>query len=219
MRRTRQLTSPRRRKVAWTVACGTLLAGGCARGPGGSSSGAAAPPSDADRAAPAATQPTTLPAPLAPPAITYENRDRGIRLEYPGDWQPAKSEDYVLKVVHTGQGAGAGAEMTLDVPNLPPHVPGFIPLGMVEKGYLDDLRQNFPSLKVLQRSDYAVAGARGRLVRSTWTTAGGEERAEDALLMVHGDHVYILRLAGSPAAVEAQRPIFDETARSIRWMK
>jgi hypothetical protein len=208
------------RQAWWAALAGALLAGGCARGPGGNRSGAAAPTSDADRAPPAATQPTTMPAPLAAPPMTYEDRARGVRLEYPGDWHCARSEDYVLRVLPPGaQPDEGGVEMTLDVPSLPPHVPGFIPLGMVEKGYVDDLRQNSSSFKALERSDSAVPGARARLVRSTWTATAGEERAEDALLMVHGDRVYILRLTGPAAAVEAQRPVFDETARSVRWLK
>jgi hypothetical protein len=193
--------------VAVTLA---LLACGCARGPGGQAAGSPPPA--------ATTQPTTQPAVLAPPPVLYENRDRGIRLEYLGDWQRVTSADYVLRVVPAGQ-SGGEIELTLDVPDLPPHLPGMIPLGLVEKGYLDDLKKNHTGLNVLGRSDHAVPGARARLARSTWPTADGGLWAEDALVMVHGDRVYILRLTGPAAAVEAQRPAFDETARSIRWIK
>lgn len=202
-----------RRRVKWLVAGAVLIAGaGCVRRSGG-------PAAQADRTAPPAAPATTQPAeataaapesPLLPPTLTFESR--GVRFDYPGDWQPRPSDDYVLKLV-----GSSGSEMTLDVPALPPHLPGLIPLGMVENGYLDDLKQSYPGLKIDERSDHAVPGARARLVRSTWPVGDGTDRAEVALLMVHGDHVYILRLTGPAPQVAAARPVFDETARSIRW--
>jgi hypothetical protein len=216
----RSLQSP-----AWiAVGVSLLTCAGCARGSGGKAAGSAPPAPDAERATPAATtQPTTQPAALAAPPLVFEDRDHGIRMEYPGDWRPIANTDYVLRVMPAAGEPGDTAELTLDVPDLPPHVPGMIPLALVEKGYLDDLKKGHPGLTVLERSEQAVPGARARLVRASWPTtgaaAGGKAWAENALVMVHGDHVYILRLTGPADAVEAHRPVFDEAARSIRWVK
>jgi hypothetical protein len=192
-----------------------LVAVSCVRHHASSSTGSA--PAEADRSAPILTTQPAAPSPLVPPAVAFEDRSTGIRLEYPGDWQPREHGDYALRIAPAGQ-ASAGAEITLDIPALPPHLPGMIPLGLVEKGYVDDLKQSFPGLRVEERSDHRVPGAHARLVRSAWQADGGE-RAEVALLMVHGDHVYILRLTGPAGDVASARPIFDQTSRSIRWAR
>jgi hypothetical protein len=36
--------------------------------------------------------------------------------------------------------------ISLDVPKLPPHIPGLIPIGSVRNGYLDDLKKSVGKL-------------------------------------------------------------------------
>ena len=108
--------------------------------------------------------------------------------------------------------------VSLNVPPLPFHIPGMIPMGLVEDGYVDDLKQQHPGLHVEERGRQTVAGTEARGVRTTWQE-GGRSYAEAALLLVHGDRVYILRADAPADAFGRVREVFDAVAGSIRWLK
>ena len=66
--------------------------------------------------------------------------------------------------------------VSLEVPKLPPHIPGLIPLGSVVGGYIDDLKKQHPGVKVDDPSTNPANG-RGRRGRRG---AGGETPANGA---------------------------------------
>ena len=134
-----------------------------------------------------------------------------IRLSYPSRWSRASSDEYVLKLVSPAPG---DASISLDVPKLPPHVPGFIPLGLVVNGYIDDLKKQHAGVVVSDPASMKVAGANARRVTSTWIDAGGQSRAEHAVLTVHGDRVYIFR-ANDPDEDALQAS--DKILSSVKW--
>src|SRR5436190_2081500 len=75
----------------------------------------------------------------------FERPDLGVRLEWPEGWAQHKSADFVLLLRPAAKGRGDEASapsLSLDVPDLPPHIPGMIPIGSVRNGYLDDLRKS-----------------------------------------------------------------------------
>lgn len=156
------------------------------------------------------------------PGGTFDRPDLGIRLAWPDGWATRKSEEYELVLVPSPARGRNGAEVTsisLDVPDLPPHIPNMIPIGQVRKGYLDDLRKAVGALHVEDLSPPSVGGATARFVRCTWADKQGRADQETALLMVHADHVYILR-ARSPADAEPEtRAAFDAIVKSMQWKK
>src|SRR5205823_273447 len=92
--------------------------------------------------------------------------------------------------------------ISLDIPDLPPHPPGMIPIGMVRDGYVKDLRkQAGGKLSSGMQTAPQIPNAKTQLVRSTWNTSSGS-LLELGLVFVRDDHVYILR-ARSPAGAEA----------------
>lgn len=148
---------------------------------------------------------------------TFVEPSTGVRVEYPADWERRPSADYVLLIVPPN-GDPNNAQVSLDVPDLPAHIPGWIPIGMVRNGYADDLRKAHPGARVQDLPPPAVAGAKTRLVRSEWTE-GSTARQETALLIVRGDHVYIVRGTSGPDQADAVRAAFDQVVRSIAWTR
>jgi len=107
--------------------------------------------------------------------------------------------------------------ISVDIPDLPPHIPGLIPLGLVVNGYVDDLREQYAEVTVEARAPTKLAGANARRVKSRWR-AGSRAYAEDAVLAVHGDRVYILRLTADAAEYPSQRPTFEDVLQSLQWL-
>ncbi len=147
--------------------------------------------------------------PAAPLPASAEFASHGVRLRYAPPWSPADNANYVLMLVDP---ARPGLTISLDVPKLPPHVPGLIPLGMVVNGYVDDLKKQHPGVAVSDALATRVAGANAKRVRSTW-----DSQSEEAVLTVHGDRVYILR-ANSPVADAASATeLLDAILGSVKW--
>ncbi|HEX2971914.1 MAG TPA: DcrB-related protein, partial [Tepidisphaeraceae bacterium] len=128
-------------------------------------------------------------------------------------WTTKPSQDYVLMLV-----SAAGQSISLDVPDLPVHLPGMIPIGLVKNGYLDDLRKRVGSLTVVEDAPRQFPDANAHLVHTTWSN-GGQEFVEVTQLFVHNDRVYIIRSDSTADAYEATRAAFDAVVQSIRWIK
>ena len=157
---------------------------------------------------------TTLPAAAGTPIV---RPDLGVQLVQPAGWVAQPSSDFVLLIRPAGSSEMLPA-ISLDVPELPFHIPGLIPMGAVRSGYLDDLRKQVGAITVEDLPPPDADGATGRLVRSTWQ-AGGQAVRETALLLVHDDRVYILRARAGEADEARVRGAFDEIVRSMRWVK
>lgn len=197
--------------LAWPMACWPNVDANSVERPGGRADKGKTDKGKTEP--PAATRPGPA---TAPATVEYRNEKQGIRLQYPSDWSPKEDKDYVLKLVPAGR--DEGRRITFDVPDIPPHIPGMITLGRIEKGYLDDLKKDHPGLKVEESEDEAVPGGKGRLVRSTWAEKK-DAKMDVALLMMRGEHVYILAADGNAATFDAVRATFDAIAKSLRWTK
>jgi hypothetical protein len=159
-------------------------------------------------------------APLGAPATVFARPDLGVELTQPAGWAARPNKDYVLLLRPASANGAEAPEISLDVPDLPFHIPGMIPIGAVRSGYLDDLRKQVGQMTVEDLPPPDVGGAAARMVRSTWHPAGGGLGvSETALLMGHGDRVYILRGRADEAHAGETRAGFDEIVRSIKWVK
>ena len=143
----------------------------------------------------------------------FASEAHGVRLSYPGEWWPVACDDYVLKLVHQG----LEQSISLDVPKLPPHVPGFIPLGMVVNGYVDDVKKKHPGVSISQPEAKKVSGANARRVTSRWKDADGQEHSEHAVLTVHDDRVYIFRANAPAAGIARVRQALDVILATVTW--
>jgi len=156
---------------------------------------------------------TTVPS-TAPATAPSEFQDPAglLRIEYPADWQVHPDPDYVLSLVSGPQ------TFTLDIPDLPPHIPGMIPLGLVVNGYKDDLRKSHAGVKIDEETPPAIPKARSRRLRSSWSEKNVSV-AEIATLIVHGDHVFILRIVMPADQLSAARNDYNRIIDSLRWLK
>jgi len=143
----------------------------------------------------------------------------GLQLAYSSEWQSAPSgdADYALMLVpRDGAGGSADVSLSVDIPKLPPHIPGMIPLGSVVRGYIDDVKQQHPDVHVEQPVPAKLAGANARRVTSTWT-AGGKEFSEQAVLTVRSDRVYIFRANADQPNRQRTTHALDELLNSVQW--
>jgi hypothetical protein len=159
---------------------------------------------------------TVSPTPTSLPTRLFDRPDLGVRLNLPGGWESRPSQDFVLMLVPTGA-TSEDTSISLDVPKLPPHIPGLIPIGSVRNGYLDDLKKSVGKLDTKDLPQPGVPHAIQRLVRSQWTHGNRVAQQETALLMVHNDRVYILRGRSSVSDEPKTRAAFDEIVKSLNW--
>jgi hypothetical protein len=168
------------------------------------------------RRTPHPTPAATLPATEA--VNHFESRKLGIALSYPPGWVKLESKDYALVLAPISLAGAAGPSISLDVPELPFHLPGMIPIALVKNGYLDDLRKQYGQIETQEQPAPQIERAETRLVHSEYAV-NGKLFTEKALLLIHGDRVYILRATaeadGAAPAFAAHKAI----AKSLTWLK
>jgi hypothetical protein len=154
----------------------------------------------------------------APAAALVDYQDKGAHFQYPNTWKPKTDKDYELHLIPAG--GEAGRDITFDIPDLPPHFPGMIRLGLIESGYIDDLKKNHPGLHVDSATDHAMAdgAAKARLVESSWKE-GDVTRHDVGLLIMRKDQVYIFSCDASDKDLAATRADFDKMTGAVRWDK
>lgn len=193
--------------------CALLAAApGCAgrtagdAGAGGLASGPTTTTTPADGDGSASTKPA---------ARTFVEAKSGTRLSHPAEWVARPSADFALLLTPAGVDP-SDAALSLDVPDLPAHIPGWIPIGLVRNGYADDVRKAHPNSTVADLLPPTIEGAKVRLVRADWTDVRGPV-GETTLVVVHGDHVVLLRGTARPPHVDLVRQALDAVVRSMRW--
>ncbi len=162
---------------------------------------------------------STPPASTAPSAGgKFSDAKCSIQVTWTAGWSQKQSKDYDLLLIPDRSSDPSDKWISLDIPELPMHIPDMIPIGSVENSYLDDLRKQFGKIDVKELSPPAIPDSKRRMVRTTWQT-NGKTIEQTALLLVHGDHVYILRAYSDAKGEDSVRPTFDAMANSIRWLK
>ena len=150
-------------------------------------------------------------------ARVYENHDAGVHLEFPSSWQTHRSADYVWAISPVSTGEAGAPEISLDVPSVPPHLPGMITLSAVKRGYLDDLRKQMKDLTVFADTDYTLPQSKARWVEASGHDAG-RARKVGALLFIHAERVYILRADSSSDQYDKTKAVLDQIIASLRWI-
>jgi hypothetical protein len=173
-----------------------------------------------------AVAPSTAPATSQPAdalaAVKFESAPYAFSVEYPGNWTPInKGGDFVLALVPAatkGKDAGSPLELDIEVPKLPPHIPGMIPIGSVADGYIDDLKKRYPETHVDERIAVTVAGGNARRVVSSMKDQNRPWR-DMAVLACHSDRVYIFSADCSVEDYATTRAAFDSLVASMKWTK
>lgn len=162
--------------------------------------------------------PAARPVPVAQPDF-FSDPQSGVRIAVPSGWKRNPSDDYTLQIVPEQGSVDSGIVfISLHIPKLPAHIPGLIPMLSVRSGYLGDLREQFQGLSTQDLAAPSLPNTNARMLRSEWPASGGA-MSETALLLVHDDHVFILR-GRSDAQHESQvRAGFDQFVGSLEWEK
>jgi hypothetical protein len=108
--------------------------------------------------------------------------------------------------------------MTLDVPKLPPHIPGLIPIDSVRDGYVNDFKKKAPDAQATNLSDPGVPDAKQHRVKLTGHL-NGAALINEAVLLVHGDQVFILSVDCDEKSYSAAKAALDLAVQTLRWTK
>jgi hypothetical protein len=189
----------------------------------------AAPPRRAEPSAPAslasagpvATNASTAPAPAPTGNVTFESKASGYRTSYPATWSPQPSKDFELELVPSpATGKASPTTLSVDVPSLPPHLPGMIRMSLIESHFVDHLRERFKDVNVENRQDATVVPqAQERLLTLTWKASDGRQFKQEALLMIHSSSVYIIRGTAPVEEFARADSAFQQVAHSWQWSK
>lgn len=158
-----------------------------------------------------------MPAAEPPTLADFRSASNGLCFKYPTGWKPGPG-DVVLTLVPVNDATNGNSSITVDVPKLPPHIPGFIPLGMVENGFVDDLKKRYSDVRLQQSQPQPIPTAAARRVRATGRDQSGAVNI-DAVIAVRGDHVYIISAETDPAFAGPASQAMDTMMRTWKWMK
>jgi hypothetical protein len=153
----------------------------------------------------------------APSLVLWDKSAKGIKLKYPADWQPKKNPDYELMLLPAGASKD-DRRITVDIPDLPPHLPFMIQMGRVEHDYVQDLKKDHPDLQVQDSVVVKMPESTAKLVRSQWRQ-NGTVYHDVALLIIHASAVFIVDAQAGEADLSSTRSAFDSMTGSIIWTK
>ena len=156
--------------------------------------------------------PPTVTAPMVSAAQPqrFELPSAGITFMYPAGWKTITGGKSQLQL------SNGSSEFTLDVPTLPFHIPGMIPIDAVRSGYVDDAKKRIPDLVQTNLPDPTVPDARQRRVKLTGHQ-NGKPAIDESVQIVHNDKVYILAIHCDRAGYPAAKAALDEAVQSLQW--
>jgi hypothetical protein len=169
------------------------------------------------RVTPNASPAGTPGAATAPTIFTFDDKKDGIQLQYSSAWVVKPDKDYVLRLDPAD--GSSERRILFDIPDLPFNPIGFIPMGSVESGYLDDIKKAHSDMHTDSSADHPMgAGVKARLVELSWKQAGVPWK-NVCLLVVRKRSVYLLSCRSDEAHWPATRADFDKVMASLKWTK
>ncbi len=111
-----------------------------------------------------------------------------------------------------------GGQLTLDVPVLPFHLPGMVPIDAVRNGYVEDAKKKITDGEVTNLPDPAVPDAKQHWVKIAGQK-NGKPAINEAVLLVHNDRVYILSIDADDKGYQVMHDTLDAAVKSLRWSK
>jgi hypothetical protein len=158
--------------------------------------------------------PASQPAPSQPVLQQFESKSAGIGFSFPAGWKQNRLSDTQVRLEAPGP---AKISITLDVPKLPWHPFGIIPIGSVRDGYVEDQQKRLTDAKVTNLPDPTVPDASQRRVKISGHE-NGAAMVDDAALIVHADRVYILSLDCADPDYTAAKSALDTAVQTLHWV-
>lgn len=142
---------------------------------------------------------------------TFTDSPAGISFDYPANWSKGNDKTAVFKA----DSPDHAASLSLNVPNLPFHLPGMITSSEVADGYIKDMKKRLGGAKVEQNEKVSIPKGSARRVKITGSKSG-KASTDRAVLIVHADKVYIL---SSDASGSGDKPAADALNGAVRTLK
>src|SRR5262249_44516184 len=99
------------------------------------------------------------------------------------------------------------------------HIPGIIPLPVVQSGYVDDVRKRLKDVQVTQTQPIKVAGASARRFAISGTDADGKTKELLVIAIVKGDRLYIVTGEAPADSFDAAKDAVDQVGACWKWIK
>lgn len=165
----------------------------------------------------AASQPTTSPA-TQPAKLQYQLPKANITFDYPANWHPITGDAKVTLTLAPVAGDNGGQRyIEFDYPDLPLHIPGTISVGMVQGGFVSDLKHRATNVKVVD-APFNLPGASAKIVQAT----GIQDKnplAITVILAVRNDRVYVFDAESDPDFAADAKAVLLEMVTSVKWAK
>jgi hypothetical protein len=164
---------------------------------------------------PAATHPAATEA--SGDGVIFRDARHGFSVKYPRGWARRKgdSAEDVL-TIDKDPDKHTEPEVTIDVPKLPPHIPGMIPLSAVESGYVDDVKKRMKNVSVVESKPVKVDGAPARRFVLCGEDKDGKRKLV-VLAILKGDHLYMVGGEGPADEFETVEAAFEQVSKSWKW--
>ncbi len=157
-------------------------------------------------------------------AATHPSRADGtsfqhdhFSLVYPNGWTSRKGDDpHDVLTIDAKAGDQNGAEVTVTVPHLPPHIPGIIPLPAVEDGYVKDVKKRMSNVNEAQSKHVKIDGADAR----RFVITGQKDKQDRKMVVitsVKGDHLYIISGEAPLDRYSTVRSAVDQVVQTWKW--
>jgi hypothetical protein len=153
---------------------------------------------------------------IDPNSVMFVSSAAHLRCGYPKTWHSIP-DDSILCLVPAGQAVRDGHRLVIDTPDLPPHIPFLIPLGLVADGFVDDVKKRYKDVSVSPLVDRLLDGLSAKEVDATGRDVNGIVVVR-ALLCVKGDQVFVIDTKTDAAGAAAAGRVFDAVVDSLQWI-
>jgi hypothetical protein len=155
-----------------------------------------------------------------PETPVYVAHGLGFAVRIPNGWAPATDKQLALLLLPDQRqpraGGRSGPSMSMDIPALPPHLPGMIRMPLIEDGFVNDLKKRFKDVVVLEGRAIDIPNAQARVLLLTWRD-DTRHMKQRAVLMIHAGRVYILRATAPAQSFDVVDQAFDVMLASLEW--
>jgi hypothetical protein len=165
-----------------------------------------------------ATQPSPALAETQPVSVPFVDAKHGLRFDYPATWHPVK-DDTILTLVPVNETSIGHRVLVIDAPDLPLHLPGLIPLGAVESGFVDDVKSRGTDVNIVAADPLVTwPGTKARWLHGTAKRKDdGRAVVIQTVVIVRGDTVIVIDAESDPDYAAATAAGFQAIVRSLQW--
>jgi hypothetical protein len=148
-------------------------------------------------------------------SVRYDGADGFTASYLTAGWKPVnRGGDFLLALAADGWGNSPLPAITIEVPKLPLHIPGLLPMNLVASGYVEDVKRRHPNYVLYAEERPPLDGEHSRQFQF-----GYDGQVEAVALTVHGDHVFVVVATCDQADWSRTKLNYQHVLASLRWTK